>query len=883
MAANIPQGLSVTTSVAKDSPVAISASRQGGRSRSRSNFKRFIDDEAGESEDDEEEYDDDDYEGVVGDRSSVQSHSITHLPGPSAKYTLAAAIDDIFEKYETTSKRSSERRLPYRAAWSPGIIFNRMYLLIVHRTAARYIAEHLQNKGFPVTVSAWLPGQLYVVSDSPRTIAASLPPSHSLSVKEYLVIPEEEREAVERSSTKLPNPSWVRIKHGKYKGDIGYVFDPDQSNLFVTVLIPLREFPYDMPQGSVALLDRSRLPNDSAVSEILRDGDVVGHSYKGQRYYGGLLLKNCHRHLVELVASPHADEIRLHVQSGWDKAFVKNTIAAFSMQFLHKGDAVRVIKGEVCSEIGTVISTHHAAGTVSLEFDLDGHRQGMDVRLQDIERVFWVGDSVRVVAGSYLGVEGHIVQATGDIFDVCQEVSQEVVQLPMQQLFEYRPDESIQVGDYIEILVGEHIGKCGIVAWFPAGETQLWFRYANPQTKDDTEYSSGPPVFQVPATFVRRTGLSQTLKYTKEKGYDVRPGDIVKVARGLEYQTKGVVQSVDFPKARLTLLSENDRSLIDVPIDFVAKLRNAPLDSFNDVIGQEVFVIRGDRKGYRATLYSIGSEFCTIAVHGQARTEIKRQDVVTRYGMRLNGVMLEVSDLIAFCDMRKRSYLKSPPRRFVTPPPDPVPSGSSSSISADPSLSSFTWTNWNASLADTNITHDPSSIVASSSDPWSFNADDMQDTSSASATQVQDNGPLPWLMSKEFSSLLLTHHAVFRVSPRFMGGRLHKRFVTTACPDPFCGANGHAPEDCVAVFCTSSNSGAAVQHYHIPAKDLSPAPPRKKNQQCLILDGKSRGQILTISRCNVKQTTAEFVIEGNTGITLRFDQICLVEHAQQMM
>jgi hypothetical protein len=264
--------------------------------------------------------------------------------------------------------------------------------------------------------------------------------------------------------------------------------------------------------------------------------------------------------------------------------------------------------------------------------------------------------------------------------------------------------------------------------------------------------------------------------------------------------------------------------------------------------------------------------------------------------MRLNGVMLEVSDLIAFCDMRKRSYLKSPPRRFVTPPPDPVPSGSSGSISADPSLSSSTWTNWNASLADTNTTHDPSSIVASSSDPWSFNADDMQD---ASATQVQDNGkslveislyvahlisgPLPWLMSKEFSSLLLTYHAVFRVSPRFMGGRLHKRFVTTTCPDPFCGANGHAPEDCVAVFCTSSNSGATVQHYHIPAKDLSPAPPRKKNQQCLILDGKSRGQILTISRCNVKQNTAEFVIEGNTGITLRFDQICLVEHAQQMM
>jgi hypothetical protein len=96
-----------------------------------------------------------------------------------------------------------------------------------------------------------------------------------------------------------------------------------------------------------------------------------------------------------------------------------------------------------------------------------------------------------------------------------------------------------------------------------------------------------------------------------------------------------------------------------------------------------------------------------------------------------------------------------------------------------------------------------------------------------------------------------------------------------ACPDPFCGANGPAPEDSVKVFCTSSNAGTAVQHYHIPAKDLSPAPPHKKNQWCLILDGKFCGQILIISKCNIKQNTAEFVIEGDTGITLHFDQICL--------
>lgn len=77
-----------------------------------------------------------------------------------------------------------------------------------------------------------------MISDSPKTISASLPPLHSLLVREYLCISEEECEAVEHAHIKLPNPLWVRIKHGKYKDAIAYVFDSKQSDLFVKVLVP---------------------------------------------------------------------------------------------------------------------------------------------------------------------------------------------------------------------------------------------------------------------------------------------------------------------------------------------------------------------------------------------------------------------------------------------------------------------------------------------------------------------------------------------------------------------------------------------------------------------------------------------------------------------
>lgn len=137
-------------------------------------------------------------------------------------------------------------------------------------------------------------------------------------------------------------------------------------------------------------------------------------------------------------------------------------------------------------------------------------------------------------------------------------------------------------------------------------------------------------------------------------------------------------------------------------------------------------------------------------------------------------------------------------------------------------------------------------------------------------------------MAKEFSSKLFKYHVVLKVSPSYMGGRLSKRFVSTASPDPFCGENGPAPSGCVATFCTSNGAGATIKHYHIPTSDLSPAPPRKKNQHVLVLDGEHRGLIQTIASCYNKDGIVKIMITPTITITLRFDQICLVEPVRNM-
>ncbi|KAG2109826.1 hypothetical protein DEU56DRAFT_920264 [Suillus clintonianus] len=684
----LPRVSSVPT---EGSSVSRSASRTVGRlsiSRVRRSQKqrkktqnRFLLLEASEDDDEDEEREEDEAEDVDHrGGTSARSPPTMRLPGTSAKERLAATIADMVIRFEENPSHSSQGRqgITHRdTSFSDAIVSasgqmqpadKRMYLLHVQRASTEYIAEHLRRQQLPVTVSPWVAGQLYVVTDSFKTIVNSIPASHTLALKECLRITEAEREAVERSRSELPNQAWVRIRDGKYKGDIAQVFNPSLPNGLVAVLIASRNLPYPVPRRSQALLERSRLPNSKAVSDILRDGAVVGLMYKGESYYRGLLLKNFPRDRLELVVSPHVDDIHLHLQSGWDKPFLKKTVVAFSARFLRVGDYARVIQGSLRGELGKIVSIDHTCDSVGLELTFHGGLEDIELPLQDLERVFRVGDSVRVVAGSFLGLEGYIIQMDEDIFRICQAVSKEEVeiskyyldrrplshalpsQLPTQQYFEPSPDsESIEIGDNIRVGDGPHAGKFGIVTWITSGSTYLWFR--DVCTQDNTESSGELSSISVPTAFVQRTNLTHTLQYTKERGYDVRPGDVVSVVRGPEYEAKGFVHSVDFPNARLTLVSDGDRSLVDVPMRFVAKIRNASLDAFRNDIGQEN---------------------CTVTVHGQRRTTVKLPDVVTKYGMRLNGAMLEGAEFISFCDMRKRSFQALPPRS-ITPPVEDVP------------------------------------------------------------------------------------------------------------------------------------------------------------------------------------------------------------------
>ncbi|KAG1718645.1 hypothetical protein EDD22DRAFT_855345, partial [Suillus occidentalis] len=693
---------------------------------------------------------------------------------------LAATYDDMATRFERNATTLSHGHQV--------LIEDRMYLLHVQRTSTEYVAAHLRKQNYCYRVS--------------------------LGQGQFTM-----------KNAKLSNvhePSFPDTALGEDHQGQSYLVP---RNSLTRCLGELEHWQSDLA---------SRMARWGRASDIVSNGEVVGWSYKGESYYKGLVLKIFHRDCVELVASPHVNDIQLHMESGWDIPFLKATVVAFSMQFLRVGDSARVIKGSLRGELGTVISTDHTCDSVGLEFNFDGYLEEAEVSLRDIERVFRVGDTVRVVAGPYMGLEGHLIQMSDDVFHICQETTKEVVEvskyyldrrplrhtlkayLPTQQHFEPPSGcDSIEIGDYIQVLDGEHTGRRGVVSWFSKGDTNLWFR--DIFTASNTEPSLiDLATISVPVTMVQRTDLAQTIVFTTERGYDVRPGDTVSVTRRPEFGAQGLVQHVDFPNARLSLVCDGDKSLLDVPIRFTTKIHNASLDSFKKDIGHEVFVIGGEWKGYRGTLDSLSVETCTVALCGQVRTTLKLHDVVTRYGMRLNGVMLQGLELVSFCDMRKRSYL-APPPRSVTPPVEHILISSSVSTTDSSLLPSNGWTAWSSSVG---AEHDlPSSINPSSSSalqPWSVDVLDIRDSIEARAEKLRETG---------------------------LDGVHEWQITETVC------VNGMSR--------SLLRAGAAVEHYHIPASDLSPAPPRKKNQECLILDGIHRGLIRTVSRTilGVVQTT----------------------------
>ncbi|KAI6027117.1 hypothetical protein EDC04DRAFT_2605984 [Pisolithus marmoratus] len=329
-----------------------------------------------------------------------------------------------------------------------------------------------------------------------------------------------------------------------------------------------------------------------------------------------------------------------------------------------------------------------------------------------------------------------------------------------------------------------------------------------------------------------------TLQFSRERGYDVTIGDRVSVVCGPAVDIEGLVRSVDFVSGCLTVLSD-DGLLHDVLIGFCIKLENHSLRDIEHQVGCEVWIISGPKKGYRGTLRSVGRTYCNVAIESGIM-QLKNTAVITEFGMCLNGAILDSTRMVAFIELRRKSFVWTAPRS-ATPP----------MLTVDPSAEPG-----------------PSTLAC---DPWVSHPDDITPQPLNELAQANiDYGCVPWLFNNNFCDYA-NWHVCLRVGMSYNCGSLLKRVVRTTVPDRFSTVvHGHglAPPGHVSVTVTSSTVSANIEHHFIPARDLTPANPRSAGQYCLVLHGELVGQIHQVKKCQVKKDPKGVELEDGTKLPL---------------
>ena len=143
--------------------------------------------------------------------------------------------------------------------------------------------------------------------------------------------------------------------------------------------------------------------------------------------------------------------------------------------------------------------------------------------------------------------------------------------------------EDIRPGDTAVVLQGPHKGAEAIIEWMDVSGTQAWIYL---QEKDESNtYADVPSGSKAGVRNYPRRGLNQqakkimvtvnvhdirvqrptnTLNFSKERGYDVCAGDDVEVARGEWFRSRGVVQRVCFDRGHLDLVCEADGQKVSI-------------------------------------------------------------------------------------------------------------------------------------------------------------------------------------------------------------------------------------------------------------------------------------------------------------------------------
>ncbi|WBW71840.1 DSIF transcription elongation factor complex subunit Spt5 [Schizosaccharomyces osmophilus] len=285
-------------------------------------------------------------------------------------------------------------------------------------------AMDLQYTSMPLEIiSAFqrdsLVGYVYVEARKQSHVLAALNGILNVYTNNMILVPIKEMPdllKVQKQTVELLPGAYVRIKRGKYAGDLAQVDNLSENGLTARVrIVPRVDYSNSLKRSKSITRPQARLFNESEAyksnpTKFYRRGPRT-FVFNNEEFEDGFLVKDIRiSSLVTEGVNPTLDEVSKFSPSNEDLDLsslalsVKNDHAEFQV-----GDVVEVFVGEQAG-VGGVVETVH--GTVVTIISNDGLR--LDVPSRGIRKRFRHGDYVKVIAGKYKDDTGMVVRISKD-------------------------------------------------------------------------------------------------------------------------------------------------------------------------------------------------------------------------------------------------------------------------------------------------------------------------------------------------------------------------------------------------------------------------------------------------------------------------------------
>jgi transcription elongation factor SPT5 len=273
-----------------------------------------------------------------------------------------------------------------------------------------------------------VPGVVYIECEDPQDIRRIFQHVHTVYTTRpvTLVSPDEHIQLVNMPTVEhpLPEGTWVRIKRGKYEGNIGYVTTPMMSNSAGVLLLLVPRVHYQ--EGPVWTRPPQELFRVDLARSVFGAHKVVQLGsdtffFQEKKFRGGLFLRFWSREALQVEgAFPLFEEIELFSQSPVFDARARlkwesDVVAAA----LRVDDRVEITGGELEGTVGRITKKVND----SVEMQPLAHRLGqrpfdehfrVALLPSQVRRVFKIGDYIQVRCGNHAGKYGYIVNLPTD-------------------------------------------------------------------------------------------------------------------------------------------------------------------------------------------------------------------------------------------------------------------------------------------------------------------------------------------------------------------------------------------------------------------------------------------------------------------------------------